>query len=64
MLVGLDEKEKAAARATRTIRSRSPTLRKTETQDMYRTFLDMPEGQGTGLYNDAIATPHGEASQH
>ena len=30
-VVGLDEKEKAAAKQTRAIRSRSPTLRKTET---------------------------------
>ena len=30
------------------MRSRSPTLRKTETQDVYRTFVDFPEGQTAG----------------
>ena len=30
------------------MRSRSPTLRKTETQDIYRTFVDLPEGQTAG----------------
>ena len=57
--MGLDEKEKAAAKQTRTIRSRSPTLRKTETQDIYRTFLDVPEGQVAGamFVDDNVATP-------
>lgn len=30
------------------MRSKSPTLRKTETQDIYRTFIDLPEGQTAG----------------
>ena len=55
-VVGLDDKERAAAKQSRTIRSRSPTLRKTETQDIYRTFLDVPDGQG-GYLNEGIATP-------
>ena len=29
---------------SKAVRSRSPTLRKTETQDIYRTFVDLPEG--------------------
>ena len=33
---------------SRTMRSRSPTLRKTETQDIYRTFIDLPEGHTSG----------------
>ena len=30
------------------MRSRSPTLRKTETQDVYRTFVDLPENYASG----------------
>ena len=43
---GLEKKEKTYNKtaASRAIRSRSPTLRKTETQDIYRTFVDLPEG--------------------
>lgn len=33
---------------SKAVRSRSPTLRKTETQDIYRTFVDLPEGQTAG----------------
>lgn len=44
---GLEEKEKVYSKTVGSrggIRSRSPTLRKTETQDVFRTFVDMPEG--------------------
>ena len=30
------------------MRSRSPTLRKTETQDMYRTYVECPDLAGSG----------------
>ena len=60
--MGLDDKERAAVKQTKTIRSRSPTLRKTETQDIYRTFLDVPEGQGAYYEREVIATPKEEAS--
>ena len=39
------------------MRSRSPTLRKTETHDIYRTFIDLPEGavEGAPIFsNDQI----------
>jgi len=42
-LVGLQEREKVV-KTQRIVRSKSPTLRKTETQDIYRTFIDYPEG--------------------
>ena len=29
-------------------RSRSPTLRKTETQDLFRQFMDFPENEAAG----------------
>ena len=60
--MGLDDKERAAIKQTKTIRSRSPTLRKTETQDIYRTFLEVPEGLGAYYEREVIATPKGEAS--
>ena len=43
---GLDEKERPMNKTamSKAVRSRSPTLRKTETQDIYRTFVDLPEG--------------------
>ncbi len=47
-VVGLDEKEKVVSKIVKVMRSRSPTLRKTETQDVYRTFVDLPESYAPG----------------
>ena len=47
-LDGRYEKRKAPVKTQKAIRSRSPTLRKTETQDVFRTFVDYPENQGAG----------------
>lgn len=50
LAVGLDEKERPVPKTagSRAMRSRSPTLRKTETHDIYRTFMDLPENQTAG----------------
>lgn len=45
---GLEDKERVGAKTQKIMRSRSPTLRKTETHDIYRTFVDIPEGLTAG----------------
>ena len=48
------------------MRSRSPTLRKTETQDVYRTFVDLPENYASGgvIFSNEQILGHEEANEN
>lgn len=65
-VVGLDEKEKVVSKIVKVMRSRSPTLRKTETQDVYRTFVDLPESYAPGgvMYMNEQILVHDETNDN